>query len=278
MEKLDGRVAVVTGGASGIGRAMVDRFVQEGMKVVVADIEKAALDQAVRELRDGGAEVVGIPTDVANLESVTALANAARDRFGAAHVVCNNAGVSGHMGRSWLTPLEDWQWVLGVNVYGVIHGIQAFLPLLVEQNEGHVVNTGSGASFTALPGMAPYGASKHAVLAITRALRHELENMGCRVGASVLIPPLVRTRIMSSDRNYGASQTDAQAPPDDGTETLRKMLTDGIETGVPPEVMADAVIDGIRGNDFIIASHRENVVAAAETNLRMARGEWTAWP
>ena len=142
MEELAGKVAVVTGAASGIGRALADQFVADGMKVVLADVEQGALDTAVAELEAAGAEVVGVRTDVSRFEAVEALRDATLEAFGAVHVVCNNAGV-GTGGTSWELGLEEWDWVIGVDLYGVIHGVKAFMPLLVEQGEGHMVNTAS---------------------------------------------------------------------------------------------------------------------------------------
>src|SRR4051794_21276914 len=176
MQELNGRVAVVTGGASGIGFALASAFAAEGMKVVLGDIEAPALDDAVAKLESSGAEAIGVRTDVSDDASVAALAAAAVDRFGAIHIACNNAGVGGG-GLSWEAPLSTWEWVLGVNMWGVIHGIRAFVPILMEQDEAHIVNTASIAGLAAGPFMGPYNASKHAVVALSETLYHEMALM-----------------------------------------------------------------------------------------------------
>jgi NAD(P)-dependent dehydrogenase (short-subunit alcohol dehydrogenase family) len=188
MEELAGRVAVVTGGASGIGLAMAERFAAQDMKLAITDIEEDALDAAAKQLTDGGAEVLAVPTDVSKADEVEAFAVRVRERFGAFHVVCNNAGVGGHGFRAWDTPTSEWQWVLGVNLWGVIHGIGAFVPALVEQDEGHVVNTASLAGLASLPFMAPYSATKHAVLAISETLHHDLTMVGSAVKVTCSAP------------------------------------------------------------------------------------------
>jgi len=200
MQDFQGRVAVVTGGASGIGRALADRFAAEGMKVVIGDVEKDALDAAVQELEAGGAEVIGLPTDVTDAAQVQALADAAVERFGAIHIACNNAGVGGG-GITWDMPLETWEWVLGVNLWGVIHGVKSFVPVLMQQESAHLVNTGSVAGLVAAPFMGPYNASKHAVVAISETLHHELAMSAPQVKVSVLCPGWVNTRIHESARN-----------------------------------------------------------------------------
>src|SRR5262249_49123232 len=156
---------------SGIGRAMTERFVAEGMAVVMADVEAPALHVAAEELRSAGAEVEPVVTDVRDPASVDALAEAARERFGTFHVVCNNPRGAGHLGRTWETSLEDYRWVIDVNLWGVIHGVRSFVPHLVEQREGHVVNTASLAGWHGVPALGPYVATKHAVLGLSETLR-----------------------------------------------------------------------------------------------------------
>ncbi len=193
---LRGKIAVVTGGASGIGKGIARQLIAEGMRVVIADVEQATLDQAAAEV---GA--VGIRTDVSDLQSVRALARTATERFGTVHLVCNNAGI-GPMGRIADLTMADWQWVLGVNLYGVIHGVQTFLPILEANSDGgHIVNTASMAGLVTPPRLGAYCVSKFGVVALTEVLAAELAFAGSKVGATVLCPGTVRTNIHSSSRN-----------------------------------------------------------------------------
>lgn len=242
MQELTGKVAVVTGGASGIGRAMADRWAAEGMKVVLADVEVGPLEEAAAALAAGGTDVLAVPTDVADGDQVDALAAAALDRFGAVHLVCNNAGVGGG-GLSWECSREDWDWVLGVNLWGVIHGVRAFVPHLVAQGEGHVVNTASIAGFAYAPFMGPYNASKAAVVAISETLKAELDMNASGVGVTVVCPGWVNTRIHESDRNRPGGPV-----ADEAGLMGRQMLEQLLASGRSPEDVADlvaaAVCDG----------------------------------
>jgi len=193
MKDLQGKVAVITGGASGIGRAVADRAAAEGMKIVLADIEEGPLKAAEDELTSNGVEAVGVVTDVADAASVRTLRDRALDRFGAVHLVHNNAGI-GLGGPIWEVSEEDWRWILGVNLWGVIHGVATFTPLLIEQGEGHIVNTASVAGLIATPFLGPYNATKQAVVAISETLFKDLQAVGAPVGVSVLCPGFVRTR------------------------------------------------------------------------------------
>src|SRR3954471_7143742 len=235
MQEFAGRVAVVTGGASGIGLGMARRFAGEGMKVVIGDVEKDALDAAVAELGAAGAEVEGVVTDVSDAAQVQALADATMSRFGAVHVVCNNAGVGGG-GLSWEMPLSTWEWVLGVNLWGVIHGVRAFTPLLMQQPEAHIVNTASVAGLVASPFMGPYNASKHAVVAISETLHHEFAITGATARVSVLCPGWVNTGIAQSDRNRPAHLAGPEPSADEAAqgETMRGMLQGMIDNGMSP--------------------------------------------
>src|SRR4051812_23294632 len=273
VQELRGKVAVVTGGASGVGRAVAQRFAAEGMAVVIGDVEGEAAKPAVTELEAGGTEALAVQVDVTDPESVGALADAARERFGTFHVVCNNAGVAGHFGRAWDTPLADWRWVLDVNVWGVVHGIQAFVPTLVEQNEGHVVNTASLAGWAAVPGMAPYCASKHAVLAISESLRLDLEASGSAVGVTAVCPGMIQTNLMTGDRNWPDDLGERPAGPADAVGTaIWGALEQGVAVGLPPSRVADAVLDAVRANRFIATSHPDDVVAAADRRREVAAG------
>src|SRR6478609_4697509 len=201
MDDLKGKVAVVTGGASGIGKGLAARFAAEGMNVVIADVEEPALEATAAELG-----VVGVRTDVSDEASVQALAAAAVERFGTVHVVCNNAGVMSSA-DPWFGPLSAWTWLLGVNLWGVIHGVRAFLPVLAAQAEGHIVNTASIAGL--YPGFgAAYDATKHAVVAITDDLYTGMQQVGLPIGVSVLCPGWVRTNILDADRNWPAGLGD----------------------------------------------------------------------
>lgn len=250
MREFAGRVVVVTGGASGIGLALARRFAAEGMKVVVGDVEAPALDDAVRALKDTGADAFGVVTDIGNAEQVQALADATLDRFGAVHVVCNNAGVGGG-GLSWEAPLSTWEWVLGVNLWGVIHGIRTFVPLLLQQDEGYVVNTASLAGLVAGPFMAPYNASKHAVVAMSETLHHELALMGAKVKVSVLCPGWVDTRIADAARNRPPSLT----PEGDSSALGADFLKTVLAQGMPPAEVADKVLAAVRDEQFWILPH-----------------------
>src|ERR1700687_6002094 len=178
MKEFRGKVAVVTGAASGIGRALAQRFAREGMKVVLADVEPAALEQAAREIDASGATTFAVRTDVSKAADVERLAQATVERFGAVHVVCNNAGVA-VSGPTWMNTVADWEWVLGVNLWGVIHGVRVFTPLLLSHGgEGHIVNTASMAGMISGPGTAVYTVSKFGVVALSETLHHELTMLG----------------------------------------------------------------------------------------------------
>jgi NAD(P)-dependent dehydrogenase (short-subunit alcohol dehydrogenase family) len=278
VEQLAGRVAVVTGAASGIGRALSEKLLGEGMSVVLADVEASTL-QAAADALDGD-RVAAVVCDVADPASVDDLATATLDRFGAAHLVCLNAGVSGTFGRAWVTSAEEWRWVFDVNVWGGINGIRSFVPILLEQEEGHIVSTGSAACFEALPGMGAYAGSKHAVLGISEALRRELDAAGGRVGVSVFIPGgNISTRILESPRNWPDRFGDAPAVDDD---PLPRMIHAGFTQvfagGADPITTVGAVIDGVRGNRFLISDDETLLATWGEHPAELARGAAPAWP
>jgi NAD(P)-dependent dehydrogenase (short-subunit alcohol dehydrogenase family) len=255
MEMLRGRVAVVTGGASGIGRAMAERFLDEGMSVALGDVEQAALDATAKALATKG-DVLAVVTDVSDAKSVESFAAQVKDRFGSYDVVCNNAGVAGHLGLLGDTPLEDWRWVLDVNLMGVVHGIRSFVPGLVAQGSGHVVNTASVAGWLGVPGMGPYCASKHAVLAISEVLRNELQASHSSVGVSVLCPGTVNTAIMKSERNWPDRLGQRPESSDDPlTQALReRLVAESTGGGVAPERAASAVVTVIKANQFVVTT------------------------
>jgi NAD(P)-dependent dehydrogenase (short-subunit alcohol dehydrogenase family) len=269
MELAEGKVAVVTGAASGIGLALAERFARAGLSVVLADVEEAALAAAARRIEDLGAKALAVPTDVSNEAAVRALAAAAVDRFGSVHVVCNNAGVTSPA-DPWFGPISAWSWVLGVNLWGVIHGIREFLPLLAGQGEGHIVNTASVAGL--LPGFGPtYDASKHAVVAISEDLRTTMQVAGLPVGVSVLCPGWVRTRILDADRNWPAGLGELPPPAVTAAVTVpygRRAVDQGIE----PAAVADLVADAIAADRFWVLTDPEFTQAALRRWQAIAEG------
>lgn len=266
MEELQGKVAVVTGAASGIGLGLAKRFGAEGMKVVLADVDEPGMRAAADELRSAGVEVIGVRTDVSDGSDVEALRDAVLDAFGAVHLVCNNAGV-GIGGQITSLDVKDWEWALGVNLWGVIHGMRVFLPVLLEQDEGHIVNTASVAGLFATPFMAPYCATKYAVVAISECAYHELAMQGSQVGISVLCPAWVRTNIADSERNRPAHLQVERAGDEPGAPDLREVLREVIATGKDPSEVAQMVVDAVRSKRFYVVTHRESL-AAIETRMR----------
>jgi NAD(P)-dependent dehydrogenase (short-subunit alcohol dehydrogenase family) len=264
MRDLEGKVAVITGGASGIGRAVAERAAAEGMKVVLADIEEGALKEAVCALTGQGADALAVVTDVSDAASVRELRERALTRYGAVHLVHNNAGVGGG-GPIWDVPEEDWRWILGVNLWGVVHGVATFVPLLVEQGEGHVVNTASIAGLTTAPFLGPYNATKQAVVAISETLYKDLQATGVSgVGVSVLCPGFVRTRIAESGRNRPAwAPEPAAEDAAEGAEALRTAIGDMIAGGIAPDAVAEKVLDAVRTDTFYIRTHPELDTAIA---------------
>jgi NAD(P)-dependent dehydrogenase (short-subunit alcohol dehydrogenase family) len=266
MEELSGKVAVVTGAASGIGLAMGRAFAAEGMDVVLADIEEDRLEEVAAEFPDDvGVELV--TCDVSDPDQVDALRDAAVARFGTVHVVANNAGVSTG-GPVWEQTLHDWRWVLGVNMWGVIHGIRSFTPLLLDQGEGHIVNTASMAGLVSPPFMGVYNVSKHAVVTLSETLFSDLQLAGAPgVGVSVLCPGWVRTRIHEAGRNRPL-EGDAAAP-DTGVEPgaaagiagadpeMAEFIANLIHSGLAPSHVAEMVVDAVRTRRFYVLTHPE---------------------
>ncbi|MCR9094955.1 MAG: SDR family NAD(P)-dependent oxidoreductase [bacterium] len=256
LTEFEGKVAVVTGAASGIGKALCVRFAQAGMNVVLADVENDALREAGRDIErrfgDGGVEVLTVRTDVSQTDQVSALAEATLDRFGKVHVLCNNAGVFAG-GRTWDAIGTDWEWVLGVNVMGVLYGIRAFVPVMLEQNEpAHVVNTCSMAGLINMPLSGVYNVSKHAALSLTETLYHELQTLETPVGVSALCPELIRTGIGRSERNRPAH---LKRGDDDGSpeqEMVEAAIKASIDTGLDPSAMAERVFEGIKSDTFYL--------------------------
>lgn len=256
MRDFAGKVAVVTGAASGIGLALGRRFAAAGMTVVLADIEPTALADAARAVGAAGVETLAVRTDVAKPADVEALAARTLDAFGAVHVLCNNAGVA-VSGPTWLQTQSDWEWVLGVNLWGVVHGVRVFTPIMLAQGaEAHIVNTASMAGMTCTPGMSIYNVAKHGVVALSETLHHELSMLGSPVKVSVLCPGFVNTRILDSARNRPAHLADAAPEMPEKAETeqaVRQLLA----SGLPPEQVADCVFDAIRTERFYVFPNRE---------------------
>ena len=256
MHQLRAKVAIITGAASGIGRALADRAHEEGMRFVLADIQPDALAQAERELKDAGADVLAVRTDVSKPDQVEALAQRTLDEFGAVHVLFNNAGVAVG-GPVWQYSLRDWQWIMGVNLWGVIHGIRTFVPLMLAQNaEAHIVNTASMAGLLSTPGLGAYNVTKHGVVTLSETLALDLAAVGAPIKVSVLCPGWVRTRISDSARNRPAELQDAPASPvtaEAADEPVRRLVAEGI----PAEQVAGLVFEAIRTEQFYILTHPE---------------------
>jgi NAD(P)-dependent dehydrogenase (short-subunit alcohol dehydrogenase family) len=243
---LDGKVAVVTGAASGIGRSLAGRLTVEGMHVVLADVEEGALGDAVVGI---GGDAVAYTTDVTSMEAVEALAEFAYDTFGGVHVLCNNAGVF-QGGLMWECSDADFEWTIGVNVMGIVHGIRAFVPrMLAAGAEGHVVNTVSMAGLATTPFSGPYDVSKFAAMAATECLAHDLASVGAAIKVSALCPGLVDTGISRSRRNRPAA---LDAPQSEGGAFVEQALADGTAGSMSPSAVADLVLEAIRQERFLV--------------------------
>ena len=257
MQDFDGKTAVITGAGSGIGRGMAEYAAASGMNLVVADVQRDALDETVALVRDAGAEVMGVITDVTDPAAVENLAAAAYDRFDAVHLLHNNAGVF-QGGVSWQRTLADWDWVMKVNFWRVLHGIQAFVPRLLAQEERgdgdiHIVNTSSMAGVTTVAYSGPYVVSKFACAALTESVAHDLRAQGSSIGVSCLVPGAVDTRIAQSERNRPDEPPgEAQAPDHWFVAGALGQMT--AERGLPPIEAARIVFDGIRNGDFWICT------------------------
>lgn len=255
MQELGDRVAVVTGGASGIGLGMARAFAAEGMKLVLADIESGALESAVEQLRGEGARAIGVECDVSKLASLEALRDRTLSEFGAVHVLCNNAGVGGSaVSALWEAPLDEWDWVMGVNVMGVVYGVRSFVPAMIEQAApAHVVSTASMAGL--IHGAGIYGITKHAVVALSEALFSQLKGQGLPIGVSVLCPGWVRTNIMTSERNRPEAPRQAPGPRAAEFEALRRIMENFVQQGLDPVEVGRLVVRSIREERFYVLTH-----------------------
>ena len=255
MREFRGRVAVITGGGSGIGRGLAERCAEEGMKVVIADIEESALFETESILKEKGAEVRAIRLDVSRAEEIMMLADRAMDAFGAVHLLFNNAGVECR-GTVWESTESDYEWLLNVNLWSVIHAIRVFVPVMLKQKtECHIVNTASIAGLISGPGMGIYRLTKSAVMSLSETLYHELQQQDASIGVSVLCPSFVRSRLIDAERNrperYKNARKDALSPRD---LELIAWFKKQNQNAMPPSRFAELVFDGIRGNRFYIFS------------------------
>ena len=255
MKQFKDKVAVITGGASGIGLALARRAAAEGMKLVLADIEDGALAAAAAELKAAGAKVLTVKTDVSRAEAVENLAAQTLQAFGGAHLVFNNAGVGGVRVKTWQATAKDWEWVLGVNVWGVIHGVRVFTPVMLRQgDECHIVNTASAAGFVSMASTAPYAVSKHSVVTLSEVLYHDLKADNAKVGVSVLCPAWVGTNIWNSQRNRPDDLRDHAETAEERArrEEVKKLLEKGRVTAAD---VAQMTFEGITNDQFYIFPH-----------------------
>ncbi len=255
MRDFKGRVAVITGAAEGIGKAIAQEAAARGMKLFLADIDKTKLDATATELRDGGADVDGMRVDVSKAGQVDVLADLALARFGRVHLLVANAGVACAK-PVWDTTPGDWEWVMGVNLYGVTNALRAFLPrMLATGDEGHVVATASMAGLLSLPSIAAYNASKHAVVAVMEGLHHDLQLRGARIGASVLCPSWVKTRIALSERHRTAGELTRPASLDPIAAKLGGAVQEAVAGGMDPSEVARALFAAVAKGRFYVLTH-----------------------
>jgi NAD(P)-dependent dehydrogenase (short-subunit alcohol dehydrogenase family) len=269
VQDVQDRVAVVTGAGSGIGLATAHRFAAAGMHLVLADIEDGALAAAEAAIKATGRDVLAVRTDVASEDAVRHLADAAFSTFGAVHVLFNNAGVAATAAtlraRAWEGTVADWDWTLGVNLMGVLHGVRAFVPRMLDGGaEGHIVNTASMAGL--LTAANPYNVSKHGVVCLTEGMYRDFREMGAPLSASVVCPGLINTRILDAERNRADGVTDVAALRDD----LRQFsagFAAALQAGYPPEVVADQVLDGIREDRFYIFPAQPEILQLVDARM-----------
>ena len=257
MKELKGKVAVITGAASGIGFGLAERCAQEGMKVVLAGINQDNLDRAKEELAPIGATTLCVQADVSKLADIEALAQETLDAFGAVHLLVNNAGVAAG-GPIWETTLADWQWTIEVNLWGVIYGLTVFVPIMLAQDtECHIVNNSSIAGLLPYHPSAPYQVTKHAVVALSENLRYSLAQGNVKLGVSVLCPGWVKTRIMDSQRNRPPELQNepSSEPVSPERQALLESFHQAVETGMSPQEVADQVVRAIRNEQFWILTH-----------------------
>jgi len=255
MQQLRGKVAAVTGAASGLGRAMALAFAREGMHLALADVDEKNLAETKRMARELGVDTIAMRVDVSQSEEVEGYAERCIEALGGVHIVCNNAGVS-PVGAAWENTVADWEWTLGVNLWGVIHGIRAFVPHLIAQDEGHVVNTASVAGLISPPGMAVYNVSKHAVVTLSETLHHDLRRQRSRVAVSVLCPAYVPTAIADSERARPGVLANPPGTQSAAQRATEAMVKKAVASGkISADQVADVVLDAIRRERFYILTH-----------------------
>lgn len=257
-----GNVAVITGGASGIGLALAELLLERGMRVVLADIDEPKLREVESRLTEAGGEVTGVVCNTASEVAVTELAEMVLQTYGAAHLLFNNAGIAG-IGDAWAGDIELWERVVGINLFGVVHGIRSFLPIMTEQGCGHIVNTASMAGLMGMPGAAPYNATKHAVVAMSESLFLELGALESPVGVSVLCPGFVHTDLMSKEPDSVANPI---------SELMGALLTAGVDDGIPAMDVAQMVTAAVDGGQFWILTHDDMKQLPVERMERAANG------
>lgn len=261
MKDLHNKVAVITGGAEGIGKALAQAAAQRGMKLVLADISTERLSATVNEFEQQGYEVLGVVTDVAKEAAIQHLAYQAYARFGAVHLLVNNAGVA--VAKSaWETTAQDWEWVMGVNLYGVTHALRIFVPrMLAQDEEAHIVNTASMAGMISAPALAAYNVSKFGVVTLSEGLYHDLTIRKTKIGVSVLCPSWVNTRITESERNRDAEQRTKPENLEKVSAKTSAAIMKAVENGLAPKVVAEQVIQAVLDNQFYILTHADSLPA-----------------
>ena len=253
MRELKGKVAAVTGAASGLGRSMALAFAAEGMDLALADVDEVNLSSVQDEVLAKGVRAITLKVDVSNAQQLEIFRDQTLTRLGGVHVVCNNAGVS-TLGAVWEYTPADWQWILGVNLWGVIHGVRAFAPHLIKQDEGHIVNTASVAGLISPPGSGAYNVTKHGVVALSESLYHDLRERNSKVGVSVLCPAYVPTGIVDSERNRPKDLP--LSTKSEATLAREAMLRKAVTSGkVSADQVAQAVVAAIRDERFYILTH-----------------------
>ena len=279
MKEFKGKVAVITGGASGIGRAMAERFAEEGMRIVLADVEVDSLEKTAAEMRAEGAQVLALVCDVSKKEDVKRLADEAVKAYDTVHILCNNAGVS-ITGFTWEIDLKDWEWVMGVNLWGVIYGTHYFTPIMMKNGDPcHIINTASMAGLTNGLNMAPYYVTKNGVVSISESMHKELEMIQSKVKISVLCPAWVNTRIHESDRNRPTGPVELDETNAAGLQ-FRDMVAGFLKQGLTPEHVAQMVLDAVVAEEFYVLPHRHwnGIIETRMQDILQGRNPTTVMP